>query len=111
MSKPLLAGDPFSGAEGPVLGIHEASLLFGVVGGLITDWDSGTWLRLRGCKGLGNAIPFNLRVDKIETRHRARLYNTIQYNMSGPPLIVSSPPFEWEIKPFQKLSFKGDKAR
>ena len=59
-------------------GTHEASLLFGVVGGLITDWDSGTWLRLRGCKGLGNAIPFNLRVDKIETRHHARLYNTIQ---------------------------------
>ena len=83
MSKPSLAGGPFSGAEGPVPGIHEGSLLFGVVGGLITDWDSGRWLQLRGCRGLGNAIPLNLRVDKIETPHHARLYNTIQYKNNG----------------------------
>ena len=67
--------------QGPVPGTHEACLLFGVVGGLITDWDSGTWLRLRGYRGLGNAIPFNFGVDEIETRHHARLYNTIQYNV------------------------------
>ena len=46
--------------------------------GPITDWDSGTWLRLRGCKGLGTAIPFNPRVDKIEPGIAPGF--TIQYN-------------------------------
>ena len=67
--------------QGSVPVTHKVILLLGVVGGPITDWDSGMWLRLRGCRGLGTAIPFNPRVDKIETWHCARLYNTIQICM------------------------------
>ena len=46
--------------------------------------DRGMWLTLHACTGwaLLCLSTYSIRVDKIETRHCARLYNTIQYNSS-----------------------------
>ena len=60
--------------------IRQIILTLRVGGLLVVRLGLGMWPWLHAYKRLGTAIPFNLSVDKIETRHCAGLYNTIQYN-------------------------------